>query len=159
MPKPRIRLMASGRGASHADRSGRVTDRGRHGSENADMSNEKPGENPGRRNPKVSRGRFVRPGSVGTSGEADGRSRWTTGQHSRTSDESSTDGVWSGLAARPDGWRVQTRRPAAQANPRGQGRKATVRGARSPKPAMPYSLEKLLGIESESVPKPTPVGG
>lgn len=32
----------------------------------ADMSNEKPGENPGRRNPKVSRGRFVRPGSVGT---------------------------------------------------------------------------------------------
>ena len=24
---------------------------------------------------------------------------------------------------------------------------------------MPYSLEKLLGIESESVPKPTQVGG
>ena len=35
-------------------------------SDYADMSNEKPGENPGRRNPKVSRGRFVRPGSVGT---------------------------------------------------------------------------------------------
>ena len=34
-----------------------------------------------------------------------------------------------------------------------------MRGARSPKPAMPYSLEKLLGIESESVPKPTQVGG
>ena len=34
--------------------------------ENPDMSNEKPGENPGRRNPKASRGRFVRPGSVGT---------------------------------------------------------------------------------------------
>ena len=35
-------------------------------SDYADMSNEKPGENPGRRNPKASRGRFVRPGSVGT---------------------------------------------------------------------------------------------
>ena len=61
--------------------------------------------------------------------------------------------------ARPDGWRVQTRRPVAQANPRGQGRKATVRGVRPPKSMMPYSLEKLLGIESESVPKPTQVGG
>ena len=30
-----------------------------------DMSNEKWGENPHRRNPKVSRGRFVRPGLVG----------------------------------------------------------------------------------------------
>ena len=38
---------------------------GAHGSENADMSNEKPGENPGRRNSKVSWGRFVPPGSVG----------------------------------------------------------------------------------------------
>ena len=35
-------------------------------SNETDMSNEKPGENPGRRNPKASRGRFVRPGSVGT---------------------------------------------------------------------------------------------
>ena len=35
-------------------------------SDYADMSNEKYGENPYRRNPKVSRGRFVRPGSVGT---------------------------------------------------------------------------------------------
>ena len=34
-------------------------------SDYADMSNEKPGENPGRRNPKVSWGRFVRPGLVG----------------------------------------------------------------------------------------------
>ena len=58
--------LGSGRGACREDRSGRVTDRGLRGSENADMSNEKPGENPGRRNPKVSRGRFVRPGSVGT---------------------------------------------------------------------------------------------
>ena len=41
------------------------TTTGPHGSENADMSNEKPGENPGHRNPKVSRGRFVRPGLVG----------------------------------------------------------------------------------------------
>ena len=32
------------------------------GSENAGVSNEKTGENPVRRKPKVSRGRFVRPG-------------------------------------------------------------------------------------------------
>ena len=47
------------------DRSGKVTDRGLHTSENADMSNDKPSENLGRRNPKVSWGRFVRPGLVG----------------------------------------------------------------------------------------------
>ena len=47
-------------------RSGDGSFRGVAGSDYADMSNEKPGENPGRRNPKVSRGRFVRPGSVGT---------------------------------------------------------------------------------------------
>ena len=41
------------------------TTAGPHGSENAGMSSEKPGENPGHRNPKVSRGRFVRPGLVG----------------------------------------------------------------------------------------------
>ncbi len=38
---------------------------GLYRSDYADMSNEKPGENPGRRNPKVSWGRFVRPGLVG----------------------------------------------------------------------------------------------
>ena len=43
----------------------RVSGGGHAGSDYADMSNEKPGENPGRRNPKVSRGRFVRPGLVG----------------------------------------------------------------------------------------------
>lgn len=36
-----------------------------HGSDYADMSNEKQGENPCRRNSKVSWGRFVRPGLVG----------------------------------------------------------------------------------------------
>ena len=35
-------------------------------SDYADMSNEKPDGNSGRRNPKASRGRFVRPGLVGT---------------------------------------------------------------------------------------------
>jgi hypothetical protein len=35
-------------------------------SENAGVSNEKIGENPIRRKPKVSRGRFVRPGLVGS---------------------------------------------------------------------------------------------
>ena len=44
----------------------RGSDGGLRISDYADMSNEKPGENPGRRNPKASRGRFVRPGSVGT---------------------------------------------------------------------------------------------
>ena len=42
-----------------------VTDPGALGSEYADMSNDKSGENPLRRNPKVSWGRFVRPGLVG----------------------------------------------------------------------------------------------
>jgi hypothetical protein len=46
-------------------RSVRETERGLHGSDYADMSNDKPGENPGRRNPKISWGRFVRPGLVG----------------------------------------------------------------------------------------------
>ena len=45
---------------------GRASAGGLATSDYADMSNEKPGGNPGRRNPKVSRGRFVRPGSVGT---------------------------------------------------------------------------------------------
>ena len=44
----------------------RGSGRGPSTSDYADMSNEKPGGNPGRRNPKASRGRFVRPGSVGT---------------------------------------------------------------------------------------------
>ena len=43
-----------------------VTDGGDTGSENADMSSDKPGKIPGRRKPKVSRARFVLPGLVGT---------------------------------------------------------------------------------------------
>ena len=68
MPKLEIglRKQTDGRGALHAARSGGVTRRGLHASDYADMSNEKPGENPGRRNSKVSRGRFVRPGSAGS---------------------------------------------------------------------------------------------
>ena len=46
-------------------RSSRVSDCGLASSDYADMSNEKTGGNPVRRNPKVSRGRFVRPGSAG----------------------------------------------------------------------------------------------
>ena len=46
-------------------RSSRVSDCGLARSDYADMSNEKTGGNPVRRNPKVSRGRFVRPGSAG----------------------------------------------------------------------------------------------
>ena len=57
--------LGSGRGALYLHRSARVTERGADTSDYADMSNDKPGENPGRRNPKISWGRFVRPGLVG----------------------------------------------------------------------------------------------
>ena len=42
------------------------TDGGALTSENADTSSDKPGKNPGRRKPKVSWGRFVLPGLVGS---------------------------------------------------------------------------------------------
>jgi hypothetical protein len=47
-------------------RSVRVTEHGALGSENADISNDKAGQNPARRKDKVSWARFVRPGSVGS---------------------------------------------------------------------------------------------
>ena len=47
-------------------RSGKGTDRGAHGSEDADMSSDKARENRARRKPKVSWGRFVLPGLVGS---------------------------------------------------------------------------------------------
>lgn len=74
MPKPRILRKQDGRGALHAERSGAVRLRGPHGSDYADMSNDKTGANPVRRNPKISWGRFVRPGLVGPLGEAERRS-------------------------------------------------------------------------------------
>jgi hypothetical protein len=43
----------------------RVTEPGPYRSDYADMSNDKKGENPFRLNPKISWGRFVRPGLVG----------------------------------------------------------------------------------------------
>ena len=61
------------------DRSGRVTDRGPYGSDYADMSNENADENSARRNPKISWGRFVRPGLVGPLVQAERRRRWETG--------------------------------------------------------------------------------
>ena len=51
----------------------RVTERGPHGSDDADMSNEKSDENSDRRNPEISWGRFVRPGLVGPLAEAERR--------------------------------------------------------------------------------------
>ena len=54
-----------GRGAYPLGRSRAVRTCGLMGSDYADMSNEKTGGNPVRRNPKVSRGRFVLPGSAG----------------------------------------------------------------------------------------------
>ena len=44
----------------------RITDGGALTSENADTSSDKPGENPGRRKPKVSWARFVLPGLAGS---------------------------------------------------------------------------------------------
>ena len=46
------------------------------------MSNDKAGENPARRKPKVSWGREIRPGLAGTLVEAERRRRWRAGQHS-----------------------------------------------------------------------------
>ena len=43
-----------------------ATDPGPLGSENADISNDKDGEIPSRRKPKVSRAMFIIPGLVGT---------------------------------------------------------------------------------------------
>ena len=65
MPKLRDVRKRIGRGAFHTERSGRMTDRGLYGSDYADMSNDKQSENLCRRNPKISWGRFVRPGLVG----------------------------------------------------------------------------------------------
>ena len=56
-----------------------VRRRGVCASENAGMSNELEGENPSRRMTQGSGVTFVFPGCVGTSGEADRRSRWLTG--------------------------------------------------------------------------------
>ena len=51
-------------------------------SDYAGMSNDKTGENPVRRKPKVSWGREIRPGLAGTLVEAERRRRWIAGQHS-----------------------------------------------------------------------------
>ena len=48
----------------------------------AGMSNDKTGENPVRRKPKVSWGRQFRPGLGGPLVEAERRRRWIAGQHS-----------------------------------------------------------------------------
>ena len=65
------------------------------GSDYAGMSNDKAGENPARRKPKVSWGRQFRPGLAGALVEAERRRRWTAGQHSCA-------GVWTdgGTASR-----------------------------------------------------------
>ena len=56
----------SGRRAFQLRRSRTETDGGALISENADTSSDKPGENPGRRKPKVSWARFVLPGLAGS---------------------------------------------------------------------------------------------
>jgi len=56
----------SGRGAFCERRSGKVTDRGVHRSEDADISNVKGGEIPPRRKPKVSWATIFVPGLVGS---------------------------------------------------------------------------------------------
>ena len=60
----------------------------------AGMSNDKAGENPARRKPKVSWGREIRPGLAGALDEAERRSRWTAGQYScATSGYRWSDGI------------------------------------------------------------------
>ena len=66
MPKLWIVRKDSGRRAFPTRRSLTEKDGGVLGSENADMSSDKPDENSGRRKPKVSWGRFVLPGLVGS---------------------------------------------------------------------------------------------
>ena len=60
-------------------RSDTETSRGAAASDYAGMSNDKTGENPVRRKPKVSWGREIRPGLVGPLVEAERRRRWTAG--------------------------------------------------------------------------------
>ena len=55
-----------GRGAFSTRRSRMATEGGGLRREDADMSNDKPGEIPGRRKPKVSRATIFVPGLVGT---------------------------------------------------------------------------------------------
>ena len=66
-PKPRKHTKVCLVGERSVSRRRRVERRtGGIRSENAGMSSEKEGENPSGRKSKVSRGRFVRPGGVGT---------------------------------------------------------------------------------------------
>ncbi len=60
-------------------RSDTVMSRGAAASDYAGMSNDKTGENPVRRKPKVSWGREIRPGLVGTLVKAERRRRWPAG--------------------------------------------------------------------------------
>jgi hypothetical protein len=60
-------------------RSRTVTSGGAIASDYAGMSNDKTGENPVRRKPKVSWGRYIRPGLVGSLVEAERRRRWAAG--------------------------------------------------------------------------------
>jgi hypothetical protein len=63
---PKLWIRKNGRRAFPGRGSGRETERGVLGSENADMSSDKPDENSGRRKPEVSWGRFVLPGLAGS---------------------------------------------------------------------------------------------
>ena len=60
------REFSIGRGAFHLGRRSTVRSSGPNGSDNAGMSSEKMSENLIRRKPKVSWGRQIRPGLVGT---------------------------------------------------------------------------------------------
>ena len=123
------------------------------------MSNEKPGENPGRRNPKVSRGRFVRPGLAGPKprpkGAGDGRQVNIPELPARARPTGGPEGqagvqMDASLAARG----------ARQANPPRTRLSAATSGGSAPrKPPNPRRPEKPLGTGPGTVPKPTQVGG
>ena len=66
IPKLWMRLMTRGRGALQGQRRVMATDPGALAREYADISNDKSGEIPLRRKPKVSRATFFVPGLGGT---------------------------------------------------------------------------------------------
>ena len=70
-----------------------------------------------------------------------------------------TDGVSGGLATRPDGWRVQASRGACRQTRRPRTPRRDGERASPAKFAMPYRLEKPLGIRPATVPRPTQVEG
>jgi hypothetical protein len=89
----------------------------------AGMSNDKAGENPARRKPKVSWGREIRPGLAGALVEAERRRRWTAGQHScATAANRRRDGIKKVISrlevavgdSKVEDWKIRLHKPRGQ---------------------------------------------